>query len=134
VSTLVDIFTLVLLICTSALCIALIVFLTKITKSISEINLSMHEISDKAKPMLDQTVELTDKLNFIANNAKDQVDVVKDMINNVKEHVDDILTFEERILHNVEGPVSDVAKNFSAVLYGVNTFWNTYKRKRKNKN
>jgi uncharacterized protein YoxC len=94
----------------------------------------MRELSDKAKPMIDQTLELTDKLNLIADNAKEQVDIVKDMVSSVKEHVDDILTFEERIMNNVEGPVSDAAKNFSAVLYGLNTFWNTYKKKRKNEN
>jgi uncharacterized protein YoxC len=94
----------------------------------------MREISDKAKPMLDQTAELTDKLNLITDNAKDQVDLVKEIVSSVKDHVDDILNFEERILHNVEGPVSDAAKNFSAVLYGLNTFWNTYKKKRKNEN
>ena len=58
------------------------------------------------------------------------MNIVKNIISETKEHADKILELEEKVRKGVEGPVTDVIKNLSAVLNGINTFWNTYKGKR----
>jgi len=47
---------------------------------------------------------------------------------NVKHRVDMILGFEERIRRGIEEPVLGLVRNVSAVVNGVNAFWNSYKK------
>ena len=125
----INIFYIVLLVCASALCIALIFYLNRITKSVNTIENEVKNLSDQTKPLLVSVNSLSSKLNDIVEEAKEQVEVVKDIISEVKEHTEKILELEEKVRRGVEGPVTDVFKNLSAIGNGINTFWNTYKGK-----
>jgi uncharacterized protein YoxC len=125
----INILYIVLLVCASALCIALIVYLQRITKSFSRLENEMKEVSDQAKPLIASLNSFSEKISGIADVAKDQVNVVKDIISDVKEHADKILELEEKVRRGIEDPVSDLIKNLSAIVNGINTFWNTYKGK-----
>ena len=54
--------------------------------------------------------------------------ITHDMVTNVKHRVDMILGFEERIRRGIEEPVLSLVRNFSAIVNGVNAFWNSYKK------
>ena len=125
----INILYIVLLVCASALCIALIVYLQRITKSFSRLENEMKEVSDQAKPLIASLNSFSEKISGIADDAKDQVNVVKDIISDVKEHADKILELEEKVRRGIEDPVSDLIKNLSAIVNGINTFWNTYRGK-----
>ena len=127
---LLNIFYLVLLVCASALCIALIIYLHRVSKSITKIENEVKDIADETKPLLVSINSLSNKLNGIVEDTKSQMNIVKNIISETKEHADKILELEEKVRKGVEGPVTDVIKNLSAVLNGINTFWNTYKGKR----
>lgn len=116
------VFYIILLLCASTLCIALIVYLNRITKSIKN-------IESDIKPLLTSTTNLSEKFNDITAKANEQTDVVKNIIGDVKDHVDKILSLEEKMRRGIEDPVSDIVKNLSAVVNGANTFWSTYKDK-----
>ena len=126
---LLNIFYLVLLVCASALCIALIIYLHRVSKSITKIENEVKDIADETKPLLVSINSLSNKLNGIVEDTKSQMNIVKNIISETKEHADKILELEEKVRKGVEGPVTDVIKNLSAVLNGINTFWNTYKGK-----
>jgi uncharacterized protein YoxC len=125
----INILYMVLLVCASALCIALIIYLNRITKSVSRLENEIKDIANQSKPLLLSISNLSEKINGIADDAKDQVDVVKSIISDVKEHADKILDLEEKVRRGIEDPVSDVVNNLSAVVNGINTFWKTYKGK-----
>ena len=118
----------ILLISASLLCLALIYYLYKITKSFEEIKNNVNELAADMKPLIASTTELSEKLSSITSEARGQIQVTRDMVMNVKHRVDMILGFEERIRRGIEEPVSGLVRNVSAVVNGVNAFWNSYKK------
>jgi uncharacterized protein YoxC len=118
----------ILLISASLLCIALIYYLNKITKSFEEIKNNVKTLAADMKPLIASATELSDKLSSITSEARGQMQLTRDMVFNVKRRVDMILNFEERIRRAIEEPILGLLKNMSAVVNGVNAFWNSYKK------
>jgi uncharacterized protein YoxC len=127
---LVDYFLILLLLSAAGLCVSLIIYLNRITKSVKEIEADIKDLSLQVKPLIASTTNLSERLNAISEQAKQPVAAVNDIVDDVKERVDDILIFEDKIRRGLEEPVLNFVSNFSAVLNGLNAFWNTY-RKRK---
>ncbi len=125
----INILYIILLVCASALCIALIVYLNRITKSVNRLEDEIKDISNKSKPLILSLNNLSEKINGIADDAKQQVDVIKSVISDFKEHADKILDLEEKVRRGIEDPISGMVKNLSAFVNGINTFWKTYKGK-----
>ena len=125
----VTIFTVILLIFASALCAALVVYLSRITKSIKEIETDVKHITLEIKPLVTSLTHLSDKLNSITEDASEQVHMTKQMVSNVKDRVDAILELEEKIRGGFEGSAMDLIKNLSAIANGVSAFWSAYKKK-----
>lgn len=125
----VNIFYIILALCASALCIALIIYLNKITKSINNLQNEVDDVANRAKPLIASINGLSDKLNDIAEDAKEQVDVIKNLISDIKDHAEKILALEEKVRRGIETPVTDITTNLSAIVNGINTFWKTYKDK-----
>ena len=118
----------ILLICASLLCLAIIYYLYKITKSFEEIKNNVNRLAADLKPLIESTTELSEKLSNITSEAHGQMQVTRDMVLNVKNRVDKILGFEERLRRGIEEPVLGLVRNVSAIVNGLNAFWNTYKK------
>lgn len=118
----------ILLISASLLCIALIYYLYKITKSFEEIKNDVKELASDLKPLIASTTELSEKLSNITSEARGQMQMTRDMVMNVKHRIDMILGFEERIRRGIEEPVLGLVRNVSAIVNGANAFWNSYKK------
>lgn len=123
------IFYILLLISASGLCISLIFYLNRITKSIREIQTDIKELTLQVKPLIASTTNLSEKLNYISEQAKQPISIATGIVEDVKDRVDDILAFEDKIRSGVEGPILTFFSNLSGLLNGVNAFWKTYKRK-----
>ena len=126
--TVLTVFYIILLVCASALCIALIIYINRITKSVKEIEVQVTNLSSEMKPLIESTAELSNRLMELSDQAKNQVDSVKNIISAVQNRVDVILDFEESIRGGLETPIKGLIKNLSAVYNGVNTFINAYKK------
>lgn len=124
----VTIFTLVLLFAATCLCVALIIYLKKISSSFEELKFELKALSDEVKPLIISTKELSYKLQKLSEDIKEPVETAKEIIYNVKDRVDKILLVEEKIRGGVEGSVSGLIKNLSSVANGVSTFWKTFRR------
>ena len=125
----ISVFSVILLACASVLCIALIVFLGRITRSIKAIQYEINDISTGMKPLIASATNLTEKLNRITDSADDQIEVVKKIVGKVNDRVDTILSLEEKIRSGFEGPALDILKTLSGVANGVSAFWNVLRRK-----
>lgn len=122
------VFNIILLASASVLCIALVIYLYKITQAVKGIESEIKDLSTQVKPLVSSIKNLSEKLISLSEDAKEPVDRVKEIVSDVKERVDTILEFEEKVRRGFEEPVNGLIKNFSAVVNGVNAFWNAYKK------
>jgi uncharacterized protein YoxC len=113
----------------SALCVALIIFLGRISRTAKEIELEIKDLTLSIKPFVASATNLSEKLNQLSESADDQLSVTKHIVAKVNDRVDTILDLEEKIRRGFEGPVLDVIKSLSAIVNGISAFWSAYKRK-----
>lgn len=124
-----QIFTVVLLLSASALCIALIFYLNKIVKSVQSINNNIYDLSANIKPLIQTSIELSDNLNKMTSKATEQLDISKSIISDFRDRADKLLSIEYKIRSGVEDAVIPFVKNLNAVGKGVETFWRNFKNK-----
>jgi uncharacterized protein YoxC len=126
---LVYIFYIILLASASGLCIALIIYLYRITSSVGKIEIEIRDLTDQIKPLIASTTSLSEKLNFISDEAKKPIIIVKEVVEDIKDRIDVILDFEERLRKSVEGPLTKFLNTFPGISNGINAFWDSYKRR-----
>lgn len=124
---LIEVLTIIMLISVSVLCIALNYFVYRIVKSVHSISLDVKALSFKLNPLIESTLELSNKTNHIANEVNYQLQMTRSMVNGIREHVDEILNVETKIRNGIVNAVMPTLKNVSAVGIGVGSFWKNYK-------
>ncbi|MFZ2323271.1 MAG: hypothetical protein WAV89_06200 [Ignavibacteriaceae bacterium] len=125
----IQILTAVLVASASALCIALIYYLNEIVKSVRSINDNIKEITSEIKPLINSTLELSDKLNQITGDAKSQFQISRSIISDFRERADKVLNMENKIRSGIEDAVIPLVQNLHAIGKGVETFWRSFKNK-----
>ena len=126
--SLVDILLVILIIAASALCIALIIYLWKITQSIKAMQADVNELSKNLQPLINSSSKLADDISKITDSAKDQIGMSKDIVVSVKDRVDTILNFEENVRKGIEGPVMAFIKEITAINKGLTTFLSYFRK------
>ena len=125
----IDILLAVLIIAATALCIALIYYIWKISNAINAMQVDMNELSKNLEPLLNSTTELSNNLKEITGNAKAHVDISKNVVLSIKDRVDTILQFEEKVRRGIEGPVMSFIQEITALNNGLNTFLSYFRKK-----
>jgi uncharacterized protein YoxC len=125
---LIQILTVILILSAALLCIALIYYLNKIVKSVQSVNSDIKELSSNLKPLIQSTLELSDNLNKITANVKDQINVTQTIVSDFRERADKILNIESRIRTGFEDAVMPLVQNLHAIGRGVETFWRNFKK------
>lgn len=125
----IQIFTIVLIISASALCIALIYYLNKIVKSVQSINRDVKELTANLKPLIHSTLELSENINKITFEAKDQFNISRSIVTDFRERADKILNIENKIRSGVEDAIVPLIKNIHAIGVGFESFWRNFKNK-----
>jgi len=123
-----DVFIIILLVSASILCWAMVFYLYKITKSVGRIEAEINDISDQFKPLIVTTTDLSDKLKENAIDVKHLIGNAQSVVDEVKDRVDSILEIETKVRRKLEGPIFELTKNISALINGVNAFWNAYRK------
>ena len=126
---LVNIFYIILLASAWGLCIALIISLYRITRSVGKIEIDIRDLTNQIKPLIASTINLSEKLNFISDEAKQPIIIVKEVVEDIKDRIDVILEFEEKLRKGVEGPLSKLLNTLSGISNGLKAFWNSYGRR-----
>jgi uncharacterized protein YoxC len=126
---LVNIFNLILLASATGLCIALIFYFHRITRSVNKIQIDIKDFNDQIRPLIASTTGLSEKLNFISDKAKQPIIIVKEVVEDIKNRINVILEFEEKLRGGVEGPLTKLLNSISGISNGINAFWDTYKRR-----
>lgn len=126
---LLDILLILLVISASALCIALIYYVWKISNAVKSIQNDIGELSANLKPLLISTAELSSNLNEISDNARQHLDISKNVVISIKDRVDTILEFEAKVRSGIEGPVMSLIREITALNNGFNSFLNVLRKK-----
>ncbi len=119
----------VLIIAATALCIALIYYIWKITNAVKAMQVDINELSKNIQPLINSTTELSNNINEISENARAHVDISKNVVLSIKERVDTILQFEEKVRRGIEGPVMSFIQEITALNNGLNTFLSYFRKK-----
>jgi uncharacterized protein YoxC len=125
----VNYFYILLLVSASGLCIALMITMNRITSSVKKIEVDIKDLTSQIKPLIASTTNLSEKLNYLSEEAKQPVAIARDIMEDVKDRVEVILAFEEKIRNGIEGPVLKFLTSISGINNGINAFWNRYKRR-----
>ncbi len=126
---LLDILLILLVISASALCIALIYYVWKISNTAKAIQNDISELSANLQPLLNSTTELSNNLNEISDNAREHLDISKNVVTSIKNRVDTILEFEAKVRGGIEGPVMSLIREITALNNGINSFLNVLRKK-----
>ncbi len=118
----IQIFQVLLLASASTLCIALVVYVYRITKSFEKIHADISRMADEIHPMLESLESLTHSVNKITAHAEEQMNSISWIINTVRSRVVDLLEVEKRIREGIEGPVQSLTTNLNAVKKGIAAF------------
>ena len=110
----------------------LIKALKKVSSKVDDVSSQINGIKSKVEPVIDKVKDLTDNVNLVVSKVIDNVDVLSNVVNKIKDTADSIIEFEEKIRHKVETPVLETANTISAVSAGIKTFFETYKKSKKN--
>lgn len=125
----IDILLAVLIIAATALCIALIYYIWKISNTVKAMQVDINELSKNLHPLLISTTELSNNIKEITGNAKAHVDISKNVVLSIKDRVDTILQFEEKVRRGIEGPVMSFIQEITALNNGLNTFLSYFRKK-----
>ncbi|MCH8169903.1 MAG: hypothetical protein IIB07_02065 [Bacteroidetes bacterium] len=119
----------ILLISASLLCLFLIFYIYRITKSFNQIKDEVKKISSKLDPFIESMTELSNRINEISDSVKEPVELVRTTVNDVKNRVDAILNFEAKLRKGVEEPVFRLIRALTAIVNGIEAFWKNYNKK-----
>ena len=112
-----------LFLCLSALCIYLIVVLTRVRDVLNGMEKDLKEVTSRAVPILENMEYITSRVKSIAENIDDQVMIVRESISSVKQIADNIVSMERRVQDRIEGPILDSVAFVASIFNGVRTFF-----------
>ena len=93
------------------------------------VNSDIKELSSNLKPLIQSTLTLSDSLNRITSDVKDQLHVTQSIVVDLRERADKVLNLESRIRSSFEDAVMPFVQNLHAIGRGVETFWRNFKNK-----
>ena len=100
----------------SALCIYLIVVLTRFNAFLQILQRELVDLNKNLKPILENINTMTDKLRLIASKVDEQVNMVQGVFVAFKRITDNVTRFEERFQQMLEEPLLRVSALFGNVI------------------
>jgi uncharacterized protein YoxC len=91
-------------------------------KVLNQLEISVREISETSRPVLENSGVITGKIREIAENVDGEVLNVKGAVDSLIGAVEDVVDFERRVRSKVEDPIMDTAGYLAAITKGVKTF------------
>lgn len=124
--TLIDILLVLLIISAAALCVYLIVTLSKLNKSVEVLQKDVHNLIEKTIPVMENLEEVTGKFNRVATEAEERWMDLNSAIETAKDKVSRFSLKSSS--GRSDNPVHQLIKNLTAVVKGVSAFWSEFNR------
>ena len=100
----------------SALCIYLIVVLTRFNAFLQILQRELVDLNKNLKPILENINTMTDKLRLIASKVDEQVNMVQGVFVAFRRITENVTRFEERFQQMLEEPLLRVSALFGNVI------------------
>ncbi len=124
----VQIFSVILLIAASALCVFLIIYLRKIVEVISDVRKDVNQLSQNLLPLVDSLQNLSNSIIEVSDDIKSQIAKVRWIFDEVKDRFEKLFEFEQKMKQAVEVPANNLINNLFAIKKGVSTFFSSMRR------
>ena len=92
------------------------------------ISLDIEELSFKLNPLIQSTLELSEKLTHITDEAESQLQISKSIVSDIRDRTDKILNIETKIRSGIEDAVIPLLTNFQALRNGIGFLLENLKR------
>ncbi len=99
-----------------------IILMKDAKKVLNQMEISVREISETSRPVLENTGVITGKIREIAENVDGEFLSVKGAVDSLVGAVEDIVDLERKVRSKVEDPIMDTAGYLAALTKGVRTF------------
>jgi uncharacterized protein YoxC len=116
VETLIQLTKIIALSSASALCIYLIIVLTRFNAFLLVLQRELIDLNKNLKPILENLNSITDKLRLIASKVDEQVNMVQGVFVAFKRITENVTRFEERFQQLLEEPLMRVSALFGNVF------------------
>jgi uncharacterized protein YoxC len=123
VETVLIIAEIVALVCLVALCVYIIVVLSRLRVVLVNLERDLKAFAERAIPVLENLEEITAKFKNVAATIEQEVGAIKESMAAVQQIAENIVNFEKRVQERVEIPVMEAVSVISAVFKGVRTFF-----------
>jgi uncharacterized protein YoxC len=123
VETVLIIAEIVALVCLVALCIYIIVVLSRLRVVLMNLERDLKAFAERAIPVLENLEEITTRFKNVAATIEQEVGAIKESMAAVQQIAENIVNFEKRVQERVEIPVMEAVSVISAVFKGVRTFF-----------
>jgi len=128
-TTVIELAQIILLLSAAALCVFLIFYVGKITKSIAEIQKELQNMTRELHPLISSLEALSATVTSLSNDVKNQLGKVSWIFDEIKSKVETVFNFQDRIRDKFENPAQGLVNNLDAIKNGVSAFWHSLKRK-----
>ncbi len=118
-----NIFEILLLFSASFLCIMLVYYVMKITKSIDAIRKDFSSIAGQMTPLLDSLNNLSRSIKLVAEDIRYQLDKTNWIVDEVRSKVEGLLNFENKIRETFDHPAQSIMSTIQYVKNGVAGFF-----------
>lgn len=121
-TTVLNIVQIVFFLCISVLALYLINALSRLLKSIKNIEENINILIQRAMPVIEHASTTMRRVDELSSLVQREVENVVYAIRSLKKIADDILEFENKIKMKVEEPILDTVSFFSGIIKGLKTF------------
>lgn len=118
----IQIFQVLLLASATVLCVSLVYYIFRLTKSFEKMQTDISRIADEIHPLLESFDSLALSIKNITTHAEEQMASISWVINSIKSRVVDLLEVERKIREGIEAPIQSLTTNLNAVKKGIATF------------
>ncbi|MBI5464664.1 MAG: DUF948 domain-containing protein [Ignavibacteriales bacterium] len=106
----------------SALCVYLIVVLTRLNKVLEQLQMDLADIGKNLRPVLENLNIVMERFKSISMKVDDQVTLFKSAIESFKQLADNVVMFEERVQRRLEEPIHRVSTLVGNIISRIASF------------
>lgn len=121
--TLIDIGKILALFSAAALCVYLIVVLTRLNGVLAVFQRDFSEIAKNLKPILENLNTVSERLKSISAKVDEQVVLIKSSVESFKALADNVVNFEARVQERLEEPIIRITSVLGAFVGRILSFF-----------
>lgn len=118
-----DIFIVLLLGSASVLCLALVYYISRVTKAVESIQTDLERISSQVNPLLESLNSLSKSIKILSEDVRSQVSKVSWIIDEIKDKFEQVASIEHKVREFTEHPAQNVMSLVTFLREKITSLW-----------